>query len=163
MDREYHLKCKVQKIRQNYVELSDKRLHEASAIVLIPDPLATETSMFLTEYLPDVSTVCLDCGTDDLRIYYTECPKCGGTKIKTEFAEVPAWIAAPVNSPCRLAVLRKNNYCTEHHLFVMSTGVEEDLKLMDGKTINLTILPLDQDAVTDAAKSIERTAHKIEF
>lgn len=161
--REYRLKCKIQVINQNYKEISDGKQHETKAVLLLPDLEASETSRMLMTYLPEVSTICIDCGNDDLRIYHTECSKCKSTKVKTEFSEVPSWIGSPVDGPCRLAVLRKNNYCVQHHFFVMSTGVEEELINMDGRTVQLTVLPIKEDYVADSAKSINRSAKQIEF
>lgn len=157
-EKEYNLKCVIKIIRQSYKEVSDGRIHESSSVLLLPDMEATETSRFFSVYLPDIASVCLECGNEDLRIYNENCPKCDSSRIYTEHSEVPSWIGNPVHSPCRLAVLRKNNYCTQHHLFVMSTGVEDELRNMNGRSVLLTILPTSQDEVCDTAKSFNRTA-----
>lgn len=154
----YELKCRVKVIKQSYTEIADGRLHETKSVILLPDIESTETSRFLATYLPDVSCFCLDCRSENVRIYHTECPECGSENLKREHTEVPSWIAGPVNEPCRLAVLRKNNYCKQHHMFVMSTGVEEILKNMDDRFVNVKILDILQDNVCDTASSVNRTA-----
>lgn len=154
----YQIKCKVKIITQSYMEIADGRMHEATSVLLLPDLESTEVSRFLATYLPDISCVCLDCNNDNIRIYNTECPKCESENLKREHTEVPAWIAGPVHEVCRLAVLRKNNYCEQHHMFVMSTGVEEILKNMDGRIVNVKILDILQDNACDNASSINRTA-----
>lgn len=155
--REYNLRCKVKKIHQSYKEITDGRRHETDSVILLPILESSETSRFLITYLPDVSTVCLSCGNENLRIYAEKCNKCGSDKIVTDHTEVPSWIGHPVHSPCRLAVLRKNNYCSQHHLFVMNTGVEQDLLNMDGKYVNLTVLSTAEDEICDTAKTVNRT------
>jgi hypothetical protein len=160
-NREYNLICDFEVINQSYHELADGRRHESETIVLIPNLESTETSRFLMTYLPDISTICLDCKNDELRIYSETCPKCGSKRIHTEHTEVPAWIGAPIHSPCRLAVLRKNSYCNSHHLYVMSTGVESEFKQMPKRKVNITILSSLEDNICDTAPSVARTAKTI--
>ena len=154
--REYTLECEVQKITETYKEISDGKQHETTSVILVPRVETTEASRFFTTYLPDTSTVCLDCGNEDLRVYQDQCPKCGGST-HTEYSEVPSWIAYPVDGPARLAVLRKNNYCPKHHLYVMSTGAEQDLLNMVGKKVQVKILPTLEDSICDVAKSVDRS------
>lgn len=156
-DREFDLKCKVKVIHQAYKEVADGRQHETTSVCLVPDMEATETWMFLTAWLPQAGTICMACENIDLNIGSDTCPKCGSSKVKTEHNECPAFVTYPVNSPCRMAVLRKNKYCTEHHLFVMSSGVEEELRHMDGKQVNVRVFPASMDYICDAAPSVTRT------
>lgn len=157
-NQEYHLKCKVKVINQSYVEVSDGRRHETKSVCLIPDLEASETWRFLTAWLPEASVVCLDCRAGDIDFNADKCPYCDSLRIYREHSEAPSFVAYPVNSPCRMAVMRKNKYCAEHHLFVMSSGVEADLRNMDGKTINVVVLPASQDEVCDSAPSVTREA-----
>jgi RNA polymerase subunit RPABC4/transcription elongation factor Spt4 len=157
-EREYNLKCKVKVINQTYIEEADGKQHETKSVILIPDVENTEAMMFLSAWLPEVSRICLDCGFDMLRIQETKCTKCGSEKLHTGWSEVPAFITSPVNSPSRLAVLRKNNYCNEHHLFVMSSGVEDELILMDGRTVYVKTFEGTKDEICDMAPSLNRTA-----
>lgn len=158
-EREYNLKCRVQVIRQSYVdsEVTDQ-LQETRSVVLVPEIESTESMMFLSAWLPEVSKICLDCGNEDLRMSNDECNKCKSTKIHLGWSEVPAFITSPVNSPSRLAVLRKNNYCDQHHLFVMSSGVEDELLNMDGKTVYVKTFEGTKDEICDTAPSLNRTA-----
>lgn len=157
-EREYNLKCRVKIINQSYTEEADGKQHETRSVVLVPDVETTESMMFLSAWLPEVSKICLDCGNEDIRMSYTKCPKCESEKIHLGWSEVPSFITSPVNSPCRLAVLRKNQYCTDHHLFVMSSGVEDELLNMDGKTVLVRTFEGTKDEICDAAPSITRTA-----
>lgn len=156
-EKEYNIKCKVQVIRQNYEEIADGRTHEARSVILLPDLETSEASRMMMTYLPEISSICMACNNEDLRFDHTRCPKCDSDQIAREHTEVPAWIGGPVHSPSRLAVLRKNNYCNQHHLFVMSTGVENDLAELVGRTVYVTILPTSEDDICDTAKSISRT------
>ena len=42
----------------------------------------------------------------------------------------------------------------------MSTGAENDLLEMNGKKVNVTILPTSEDDICDTAKSVTRTVKK---
>lgn len=163
--REYNLICKVKVIEQSYYEVVDDRQHETKSVLLLPSMEATETWRFLTEYLQERATYCHDCAknntlTDNLPMDTRKCPVCASENIITERTELPAWIPHPVNSPCRIALLRENNYCPQHHIFVMSTGVEDKLINLDGKKINMTVLKPTDDAVCDNAPSVERSVLK---
>lgn len=155
---EYNLKCKIKVIRKSYKEEADHgQLHEANMVLLIPDFETSEASRCLYAYLPDIGTLCMSCGYERITPFSDKCPKCASKAIKTEHTEVPAWIAYPVDSPSRLALLRKNSICTQHHFMVMSTGVEDELLNLDGRQIHVRVLSLDQDVITDSARSVNRT------
>lgn len=156
-ERHYNLKCKVKKIRQTYREIDDGKQHETTSVILVPDVEQTEAMMFLTAWLPEVFMICIDCGNENLKAGDQKCNKCGSQKVKLEHTECASFIGYPVNSPCRLAVLRKNNYCDQHHLYVMSTGVEQELLNMEGKLISVTTFKGTEDHLVDKAPSITRT------
>lgn len=155
---DFVLKCKIKVIRQSYYEIANERTHETKSVLLLPDLETTEAQRLLMTYLPSVSTICTDCGNDDLRTYAHECNKCKSRQVKTEHCELPTWIASPSQSPCRVALLRKNNYCNQHHLVVMSTGVEEELIPFEGRHVEVSIFPGEYDSICDTAPSINRTA-----
>lgn len=157
-DKEYDLICRVKVVRHSYRELDDGRTHETQMVLLLPRLETTEASRMLVTYLPDVGTYCLDCYEDGLNIEHIKCPACGSERVKTEWTELPAWIAHPVHSPSRLALLRKNNTCSQHHLFVMGTGAEKDLLEFDGKEVHVKIFSSLEDNIVDQAKSVEKTA-----
>lgn len=157
-DLEYNLICKVEVQHRSYTEISDGKQHEADMVLLKPRLETTEASRFLMTYLPEVGTVCLKCDADGLRADQLQCPECGSDQIKTEWTEVPAWIAHPAHTPARLALLRKNNYCSQHHLFVMGTGAERDLMEWNGKEVHVKIFSSLADHEVDRAKSVEKTA-----
>lgn len=156
-EREYNLKCTVKVIHQSYVEEADGKQHETRSVVLVPEIEATEAMMFLSAWLPDVSKICVKCSHDVIRMNENICPKCGSDQIHLGWSEIPAFVTAPVNSPARLALLRKNNYCEDHHLFVMSTGVEDELIHMEGKTVYVKTFEGTKDEICDAAPSITRS------
>lgn len=156
-DLEYNLICKIQVQHRSYTEIADGKQHEATMVLLLPRLETTEVSRFLMTYLPDIGTVCLGCNADGLRADQLKCPECGSEAIKTEWTEVPGWIAHPAHTPSRLALLRKNNYCSQHHLFVMGTGAEQDLIEHDGKEVHVKIFSSLADHEVDQAKSVEKT------
>ena len=156
-EREYNIKCKIKVIKHFFFEEADGKYHETTSVFLIPDFEAGETAMFLNAWLPDSSTVCLDCSNSNLMFEMKTCPKCQSKRIHTPHSEVATFLPYPVNSPCRMAVMRKNNRCNQHHLFVMSSGVEDDLRRMDGKSIYVKCFPGTEDVVADSAKDISRS------
>lgn len=155
-DKEYNLICKVSVQKRSYYEIADRLNHETFVVLLLPRIETTEASRFFVTYLPDIGTICMACKKDDLRADHQRCPHCDSEAIKTEHTEVVGWLAHPVDSPSRLALLRKNNYCGQHHLFVMGTGAEKDLLEMDGKEIHVKIFSSLEDAEADNAKSVEK-------
>lgn len=155
-DREYELSCEIEVIENSFLEVADGQRHIAKMVILKPRLEPTDASRFLATYLPDVGTYCLDCQAQDLRTDFTKCPECGSEKIKTEWTEVVGWISHPVNSPSRLALLRKNNNCSQHHLFVMGTGAESDLLEHNGKEVNVRIFKSLDDHEADFAKSVDK-------
>jgi hypothetical protein len=156
-DREYELACTVEIIHSSYFEIADGKRHEAKTVILKPRLEPTDASRFLATYLPEVGTYCLKCHEADLRFDQIKCPGCGSDQIKTEWTEVVGWIGHPVHSPSRLALLRKNNYCSQHHLFVMGSGAESDLLDHDGKEIHVRIFKALDDHEADMAKSVNKT------
>lgn len=154
--KEYDLLCTVEVQKRSYVEITDGKQHEDTMVILKPRLETTQAGRFLMAYLPDTGTVCLKCHAEGLRADQTKCPECGSDQIKTEWTEVPGFIGSPVHSPSRLALLRKNNYCSQHHLFVMGTGAEQDLKAFDGKEVHVTILSALADNEMDNAKSVNK-------
>lgn len=155
--KEYNLLCTVEVQKRSYTDILSGKQHEDRMVILKPRLETTEASRFLMTYLPDTGTVCLKCDAEGLRADQNKCPECGSDQIKTEWTEVPSWIAHPVHSPSRLALLRKNNYCSQHHLFVMGTGAEQDLLPFDGREVHVTIISSLADAEMDNAKSVQKT------
>ena len=160
---DYNLKCRVKKIKQTFTDIVDKAQHETDSILLIPDKDNTASWIFWRDWLPEGSKICKDCGNEDVRIEDNECSKCKGANLVLDYAELPAFIPHPVYSNCRLGILRKNNMCDEHHLFVMSSGAEKDLSAMDGKNVMVSIFHPDNDEMCDTAKDINRTKREIEI
>lgn len=156
-ERQYELKCLVKVVDVSFIEVADGKQHETKSVLLIPDKDATETWMFFTAWLPEVSKVCLDCGVDNVKIGTTHCHNCQSTNLLLEWNECPTYISSPVESPARCAVLRKNSVCNHNHLFVMSAGVEDELRQLDGKTVYVRVFPGSEDHICDQASDINRT------
>lgn len=156
-DEEYNLICTVEVQRRSFYEIADKKFYDSNMVLLLPRLETTECSRFLTTYLPDVGTLCLDCKETDLRADQIKCPHCGSERVHTEHTEVVGWLADPVHGPSRLALLRKNNYCSQHHLFVMGSGAEQDLMDCHGKEVYVKIFSSLDDNLADTAKSVEKT------
>lgn len=156
-EREYDIKCEVRVFRHSYKEIADSRQHETKSVALIPDIETTEAMMFLNAWLPSTFKVCLDCESSNLKANDVKCPKCGSKNIKMEWTECAAFISYPVGSPCRCAVLRKNDYVDKHHLFVMSSGVEDELLNLNGRYVYVKIFEGTKDYMADSAPTINRT------
>lgn len=123
-ERQYKIKAKVKFIKK-YVE-DFGRSYQRVLAILIPET-STEQMMFLNAWLP------------------TE---------KQEYFELAAFIASPINSPCKLSIHKGPDEKSEKpYLFVMSKGIEEALikYKCNGKVLDLTILPESEEMVADEA------------
>lgn len=156
--REYELKCKVIVKEISFLELADNKQHTADVVYLVPDHSTTEGTMFFDAYLPETGSYCPKCKNMDVEVDDMDCKKCEYRgEMYTPHSEVPVFIDYPVQSHARCAVLRKNKRCVHHHLSVMGTGAEQDLKHMNGKTVLCKIRPATMDYLCDSSKSVERT------
>lgn len=126
--REYELKCKVKVIDQNWRHYTGKNI-EDKAVVLIPKD-SSQKDLFMAAWLPEDST---------------------------EHFEVVATIGHPVHSPMRCSVHRRNQlWSNDHHLYVMSKAVVDELIHMHNKEVNIIVLPESADnadtSVADSTK-----------
>lgn len=154
-EREYVLKCKIKGIKQSYYEAIDDKRRETASFVLVPDLEPTDAGMCMDTYLPDVGTICLDCNEiSDIKFH--KCPECGSERLKNEWTEVPARLGGRVNSFSRLALQRKNSYCDKHHFFVMSSGVEDELKDLEGQEIEIRVMKAEDDYLCDHAPTVDK-------
>lgn len=126
--REYHLKCRVEAIQKSFIDY-DKVQRTEECVILIPDSEVTETQRFFIAWLPDS---------------------------EKEYYELPLFILHPVNAPCRGAIIR-DHINGKHHIFVMSSGVEDTLRHRIGTTVNLTVLSEEDDIICDRAPTLEKS------
>lgn len=138
----YHLKCKIVVKEISYLDEQSKESKNAAAkmVFLVPKE-GTQRDLFLSAWLPENSDAA---------------------------HEVSLMLGFPVSGPCRAAVMRRNKNCDAHHLFVMSTGVEEDLILesqnkkwwtaFQDREIQVTVLPETEDKVLDLVHDPSQTA-----
>jgi hypothetical protein len=118
-NQEYNLMCKVKVIRQTGRDWANKAI-DTKSVLLIPDTAHSETHKFLIAWLPEA---------------------------EDKSYEIGMYIAHPVHSPARGAIRRKNKDCPDYHnIFVMDLGAENDLVKMDGKKVEVKILP---ESITD--------------
>lgn len=112
--REYNIVCSVFIKTIQTTDLG--RTFPRTVAYLVPDVNHTEVIRFLNAWLPENAEERFEIGTN---------------------------LATPVNSPCRVAIMRGNEKCPHHHLFVMTKAVEEDLirYQMHGKKIKVHVLP----------------------
>lgn len=133
-EREYHLNCKVVVKEISYEDEQSKgsSLNTAKMVFLIPSE-GSQRDLFFAAWLPEA---------------------------ETERNEIGLIIGNPVNGPCRASVMRKNKNLSEHHIFVMSFGAEQDLvQFADSKKwfnirdrkISVTVLPENADVLLDQA------------
>lgn len=97
---------------------------DADMVFLIPTE-SSQRDFFFAKYLPDV---------------------------RGEAVELPALIPYPVSGFARVALMRRDERCNEHYLFVMSRGAEEDLKECNGRELEVKILDEKEDIVLDMMK-----------
>jgi hypothetical protein len=69
-----------------------------------------------------------------------------------DHTELGAAFGSPVGGVARLALMRSDHRCSDHYLFVMTKGAEEDLKHCDGGVVEVRILPEDADQMLDFQK-----------
>lgn len=133
-EKEYHLKCKVLVKDVSYLDEQSKgsELKTEQMIFLIPQE-STQRTMFLNAWLPDTVE---------------------------EHHEVVFEGGYPVEGIFKGAVQRRNERCSEHHIFVMSRGAEEDLKAMNGKFIQVKSLPASNEHLGDTMKDFDLADNK---
>jgi hypothetical protein len=135
--REYTLICEVKNFIRTLNEFNNKtgetRTEDVKCVALIPNLEYTESQIFLSDWMPEP---------------------------EKQYNEVAARLLSPINTLSRLAVCREAKEVRQPHLFVMTTGVEDALKNLDGKKIKVLILePTEEnDRLLDSAPSINRTA-----
>jgi hypothetical protein len=132
-ERTYNLKCKI---LTKMIHVSDVNAKgdpiefDRKVVYLIPEK-TSQGIAFLNAWLPDVN---------DTQNYF----------------EVAAYILPPIDSPARLAVERNNKFCNEHHLYVMSKGVEDMLvNFKKEEIIKLDILPESSEDAADNARDTD--------
>ena len=101
-EREYTLKCKVQRVHHYYYDERIERNEEANLIFFPLDSERMETSLFLSAHF------------DDARPH----PETGISRV-----ELPCYIGSiGMLAKCRLQW--PNQFCDRPHLFLISVGVE---------------------------------------
>jgi hypothetical protein len=141
----YELKCKVLIRERSYQDEQSQGVTQVTEKMayLIPCE-SSERDRFLSAWLPD---------TDE------------------EHFEVGLLIGHPVHGPARATVHRKSREVPEHHLFIMSRGVEEELKkfsesgwkalrAIQKKTVHLTVLSENEELIIDQAQDFALAANK---
>lgn len=133
-ERRYFLTCKVAIVRFSYQDgqTTDERQQEDEIALLVPEQ-SSQTDKFLDTWLPA-----------DREGHF----------------ELAGFIDEPVGSPVRLSIHRKGTHnCDKHHLFVMSPGVEQDLKELRGRLkfwqqnkVKVTIYGEDEEHLADGAR-----------
>lgn len=139
----YRLKCRVVIKEVSYEDEQSKetKLNTARMVFLVPKE-GTQRDLFFAAWLPDSVE---------------------------EWFEVALSVGAPINGPCRAAIMRKNARMDAHHLFVMSAGAEEDLlqefggtkkswTLFRNRDIEVEVLPETEDKILDLAKDPHASA-----
>lgn len=122
---EYNIAAKVK-----FVDIDVKdhdRQYKRKIAILIPQE-STQTLRFFSAWLPEVAD---------------------------EYFELAGIMRTGVYSPCRLAILKsKKGISDRPYLMVMSKGIEEELitHKLEGKVIDITILPENSDHIIDEAK-----------
>ena len=119
----YHLKCKVSVKAISYLdEQSKETVARTDEMVFLIPVHSTQMELFFNAWLPEDPD---------------------------SHNEVAMRAGHPIYGYFKGAVQRRNKNCKEHHIFVMSRGAEEDLKLMNDRDIVVEILPANQEFQAD--------------
>lgn len=130
----YHLKCKVQVKAVSYLdEQSKETVARTDEMVFLIPHHSTQMELFFNAWLPEDPD---------------------------SHTEIAIRAGHPIYGYFKGAVQRRNKNCKEHHIFVMSRGAEEDLKLMADKDIVLEILPVDQEYQADYMRDFTLSDNK---
>lgn len=137
-DFEYNLKCRIVVFNKAFKEKADHgQQHQDYMVALVPRNDFGQYVTFLNAWLP-------------------------AKRGDEHYNEVIMQMGSPVFAPCRGAVMRDNENVRDHHIFVMSTGVEEMLKQMYKRNpraeVQITVLPQESEELADDAPSTSRTA-----
>ena len=126
--KRYNLVCKVKFFRKAVTEeVNGKVLSVERKMALLVPEESTQRTLFLNAWLPET---------------------------QGEYFELAGMIAAPVDSPCRFAIMRGPDEKSErHYLFVMSKGVEDILVkyAKEGQSLNVMTFKASEDGETDFA------------
>lgn len=135
-ERSYHLIAKSKFYRKTVNEeiKGHMKSYERELVLLVPVESDQRTS-FLTAWLPDSAS---------------------------EHFELGAFIASPIDSPCRLSIHRgPDDRSEKHYLFCMSKGVEEIiLKRPEGSTFHIKTMPASQEAEGDFDQVDSQYSHE---
>lgn len=128
-ERDYHITCKVIVKEVGYEDVQSKEIvtRTEQMVYLVPEH-NTQMELFFKAWLPE-----------DLDVHN----------------EVVLESGYPIYGYFRGAVQRRNAQCTDHHIFVMSRGAEEDLKMMHDKRVTLRVLPASDDGRADSMKDFD--------
>lgn len=122
----YTLKCKVVVKEIPYVdEQSKENVQRTDQMVFLVPEQSTQMELFFFAWLPE-----------DPDTHHEIAMKAGH----------------PVYGYFKGAVMRRNDRCNQHHIFVMSRGAEEDLKMIKDKFLVVEVLPKDQEYQADYMK-----------
>jgi hypothetical protein len=134
----YFLDCKVLVKEISYLdEQSKENVQRTEEMVFLVPKHSTQMELFFHAWLPE---------------------DVGGT------LEIAMKAGHPIYGYFKGAVQRRNSNCKEHHIFVMSRGAEEDLKMLRGKTVKIEVLPVNQEYQADYMKNfsvVDNKADKI--
>lgn len=123
-DPELRLKARVVVKHLGYEDYQSKGKSQAEddMVFLIPEE-GTGRDLLFAKYLPDVAG---------------------------EHVELAAILPSPVSGLARLALMRRDERSPEYHyLFVMTKSAEEDLKNLNGRSLEVGILPEDCEHLLD--------------
>lgn len=133
-NQEYHLNCKVTIKAITYDDIQStgttKRTEEMA--FLTPNE-STQKSLFLATWLPDE---------------------------EDSHTEIVAMAAYPISGPIRCSVHRRDKRMADHYIFVMTKSAEEALKAINGREIQITVLPKNQDQLGDKARDFALAENK---
>ncbi len=144
LEETYHLKCKVlvkDISYRDYQSQGEGAMLTEEMVFLLPQE-STQRDLFFNAWLPELEQ----------------------NPVTKEFesghSEVACQSGHPIYGYFKCSVHRADERVREPYMFVMSKSSEEELKLLRGKDILVTVLPDSQEGKADYAKDYELTTSR---
>lgn len=146
--QEYTFNCLVKKVSVGYSDEQSKGIsnQEEEMVFLVPCE-GSSRDMFLARWLPDSEQ-------------YEYVDSQNNTHTEWAFSEIGFRIGHPIFGVFRGALRRYHPKCKEPHIMVMTKGVEEGLKRMHMRVVEVTSMSELKDEELDNQSGFELSLNK---
>jgi hypothetical protein len=113
-DDRYHLQCKIVVKHLGFKDFQSRGHSQVEDTMVFLVPVeSTQRDLFLMAWVPD--------STNDAH-------------------EIGLLLGSPVSGPARACVKRRNEWCEDHHIMMMSESAEKELHDFNGREVGVTVL-----------------------